>query len=156
MTDNPLVWLTGLNAALATFNGVFLSWLAYRNHQVSKNQLKLALYDRRFKVYEAVKQLLVDATKTNTLTPDSVTAYLRGTTEARFLFDPPAVAFMDCIRKKALAWRQQVSESEAHAPGTAARSEAESQTQTIRDSLGDEWPALAKTFQPTLGFVHFG
>lgn len=156
MTDSPLVWLTGINAALATFNGVFLSWLAYRNHQVSKNQLKLALYDRRFKVYEAVKQLLVDATKTNTLTADSVTAYLRGTTEARFLFDPPAVAFMDAVRKKALAWRQQMSEGEAHAPGTAARAEAEATARKIQDTLGDDWPALTWTFQPTLGFVHFG
>ncbi len=156
MTDNPLVWLTGINAALATFNGVFLSWLAYRNHQVSRNQLKLALYDRRFKVYEAVKQLLVDATKTNTLTTDSVTAYLRGTTEARFLFDPPAVAFMDNIRKKALAWRQQIHEAESHAPGTTARTEAEAQAQKIKETLVDDWPSLAKTFQPTLGFVHFG
>lgn len=156
MTDNPLVWLTGINAALATFNGVFLSWLAYRNHQVSRNQLKLALYDRRFKVYEAVKQLLVDATKTDTLTTDSVAAYLRGTTEARFLFDPPAVAFMDNIRKKALAWRQQVHEAEAHAPETTARAEAETTARKIQDTLGDDWPALSKTFQPTLGFVHFG
>ncbi len=154
MTNNPLVWLTGINAALATFNGVFLSWLAYRNHQVSKNQLKLALYDRRFKVYEAVKQLLVDATKTNTLTLDSVTTYLRGTTEARFLFDPPAVAFMDAIRKKALAWRQQISESEAHAPGTTSRADAQAEAQKIKDSLADHWPALTRTFQPTLGFVH--
>lgn len=156
MNDNPLVWLTGLNAALATFNGVFLSWLAYRNHQVSKNQLKLALYDRRFKVYDAVKQLLVDATKTDSLSTDSVAAYLRGTTEARFLFDPSAVAFMDGIRKKALAWRHQINESEAHAPGTTARAEAEATARKIQDTLGDEWPALAKTFQPTLGFVHFG
>ncbi|MGV3660905.1 MAG: hypothetical protein ACO1TE_12020 [Prosthecobacter sp.] len=156
MNDSPLIWLTGLNAALATFNGVFLSWLAYRNHQVSKNQLKLALYDRRFKVYEAVKQLLVDATKTDSLSTDGVAAYLRGTTEARFLFDPPAVAFMDSIRKKALAWRQQIQEAEAHAPGTAARAEAETQARKIKETLVDDWPALAKTFQTTLGFVHFG
>lgn len=156
MNDNPLVWLTGFNAALATFNGIFLSWLAYRNHQVSRNQLKLALYDRCFKVYEAVKQLLVDATKTDSLTVEGVAAYLKGTTESRFLFDPAAVAFIDAIRRKALAWRQQASEAVAHAPGTGARAEAEAQARKIKGSLEEEWGALAKTFQPTLGFAHLG
>ena len=154
MKENPLIWLTGFNAVLATLNGIFLSWLAYRNHQVSKNQLKLALYDRRFKVYEAVKQFLVDATKTNKLMVESVAPYLKGTTEARFLFDPPAVAFIDGIRRKALAWRQQMSEAEAHAPDTTAKAEAEAAADQIRLSLEEEWTALARTFQPTLGFVH--
>lgn len=156
MKDNPLVWLTGINAILAAFNGIFLSWLAYRNHQVSKNQLKLALYDRRFKVYEAVKQLLVDASKTDRLSVDGITLFLKATTESRFLFDSKAVAFMDSVRRKALAWRQHIHEAEAHPPGTTVRSEAEAAASKIKASLAEDWKFLAEKFQPTLGFAHLG
>lgn len=156
MTNTPLVWLTGFNAAMATFNGIFLSWLAYRNHQVSKNQLKLALYDRRFKVYEAVKQFLVDATKTDRLAVEGVSAYLKATTESRFLFDKEAVVFIDAIRKKALSWRQFVMDAEGLPAGTTVRVEAERQAAQVKESLGDDWRFLAEKFQPTLGFAHLG
>ncbi len=155
MNDIPLVWLTGVNAALATFNGIFLSWLAYRNHQVSRNQLKLALYDRRFKVYEAVKQLLVDATKTDRLSVEGVASCLKASTEARFLFDQDAVRFIDRVRAKALEWRQHVNAAELHSPGSEARSDAEAKALLAKESLVEEWSILAETFQPTLGFAHF-
>lgn len=71
------------------------AWIAFRQSQIARNKLKLDLYDRRFKVYEAVQQTLGVITTQGKLGLGDEVMYLTGIQSAKWLFGPEVATYLD-------------------------------------------------------------
>ena len=79
-------------SALPTFVigavGAYISWLQWR---IADIRLRHDTYERKFRVYEAAKTLLVVHQFKAKISDDDYFEYLRGITDAEFIFDDPEV-----------------------------------------------------------------
>lgn len=78
-------WTAYLSALLAPVVAVLGSLLAYRQWRLAQNKLKLDLFDRRFKVYEAARGLLASIMTSGEAKDDEVLKYMAATREAKWL-----------------------------------------------------------------------
>jgi hypothetical protein len=58
------------------------------------------VYDRRFRIYESAKEVLVTYQRNGSLSTDDYMAYIRGISDAVFLLDESIVAYLDEIQKR--------------------------------------------------------
>jgi hypothetical protein len=71
------------------------------NNRVNRRTLKLALYDRRFRVYAAARTLISAAVANRGLNHSEIQVFLAETKEADFLFKPAVATHLIAMYKKA-------------------------------------------------------
>jgi len=133
------------------FLSVAVVVIAWQQWFVARNKLRLDLFDRRYKVYEAT-QKFVDSTNND---PAHVDSYLNdfnaGTSNAEFLFDADVLNYIKLVRMRAVDMRtaRVLYETEQ---------DSEERTRNIQKYEADrKWlieqaTAMTKTFAPYLGF----
>lgn len=89
-------------ALLAPITAVFLAWLAYKDYQTKTEQFKLDLYDRRYKIYKAIENLLRDIMRDGKADSKSMNQFVADANEREFLFDEEVPMYIDNLRKKAI------------------------------------------------------
>ena len=95
------LWLQILQAtAVLCISGVG-AWLARQQVQIARVKLQHDLYDRRYRVFEAVRTLLVEVATHAEASNEAVFAFVRGTDDAVFLFDDDLVKYLTEIRHHA-------------------------------------------------------
>lgn len=91
---------------MGTFLTVLLAgvgtWIAYNQFRIAQANLRLALFDRRFAVFESAREFLVRVGRENVVTMRDIATYSRGILDAHFLFDAAVVAYLQEIRHRAL------------------------------------------------------
>jgi hypothetical protein len=94
----PPVWLaiTAL-IAFATLVVAAMQWV------VSRNKVRLELFDKRYAIYAAVKKLLQDVVTSADSTTAQITDYWRAVADAEFLYGPEVREYIDKIGKDAAA-----------------------------------------------------
>jgi hypothetical protein len=91
--------LTILSTSLIGFFGAFI---AYQQWRVAEIRLRHDTYERKFKIYEAAKTLLVVFQYNGKLTVEDYLTYLRGITDAEFIYDDPDVTeYLQTLREQA-------------------------------------------------------
>jgi hypothetical protein len=151
-TKPPRVDYIALFLPVATF---FLSvavgivaWLQWR---VAHSKLRLDLFDRRYKVYEAT-QKFVDSINND---PAHVGSYLNdfnaGTSNAEFLFDADVLNYIKLVRTRAVHMRTALELYEAQPDGEQRTRNVE-KYEADRAWLIEQATAMTKTFAPYLGF----
>ncbi len=104
MTNGLPVWISWAQALgvlfelVIAFAGVCIAW---QQKRIAEIRLRHDLYNRRFKVYEAAKTLLVAHQTNGKLSGDDYIAYRRGTADAVFLLDAGVVKYLDELRRQA-------------------------------------------------------
>jgi len=88
-------WTAYLFALLAPVVAVLGSFIAYRQWRLAQNKLKLDLFDRRLKIYEAAKNLLGSIVTSGKANDDEVFKYMVATREAKWLLDSEIAAYLD-------------------------------------------------------------
>ena len=105
MTDGLPVWISWVQAlGLPVFGLVIAAasvYIAWQQKRIADIRLRHELYDRRFKVYEAAKALLVAHLTNGKLSEDDYIAYRRGTADAVFLLDAGVVEYLEELRRRA-------------------------------------------------------
>ena len=86
MTPDPH-WTAYLTALLTPTVAVLGAMIGYRQWRLAQNKLKLDLFDRRFKVYEAARDLLASIMTSGKAMDDKVFKFLVATREAKWLLD---------------------------------------------------------------------
>lgn len=89
-------------ALLAPVTAIFLAWLAYKDYQTKTEQFKLDLYDRRYRIYKAIENLLRDIMRDGKVVSKSMNQFVVETNEREFLFDEEIPTYIDGLRKKAI------------------------------------------------------
>jgi|SRR4051812_23903199 hypothetical protein len=133
--------------------GCAITFIAWQQWQVARNKLRLDLFDRRYKVYDATRKFLAMILRDATFTDSQLIEFAAGTSDAEFLFGSDVVDYLAQIRKRALEMRTHQKVSERMPAGD----EHTRHVQTESDHrlwLGEQITAMTKTFTPYLGFSH--
>ena len=146
---NTLVSILGPIATLAV--GCAIAFIAWQQWQVAHAKLRLDLFDRRYKVYEATRKFLAGIISDASFSDSQLFTFYAGTSDAEFLFDADVVDYLAQIRKRAVGMRTHQKLYE-HLPVGDDRSR---HVQAEHDELlwlGEQITAMTKTFTPYLGF----
>jgi hypothetical protein len=110
-------WVVWLQALGLPVSGLVIScasvYIAWQQKRIADVRLRHELYDRRFKVYEAAKTLLVAHQESGRISRNDYMAFRRGTSDAVFLLHADVVEYLDELRRKAdqlLRLSNQISE----------------------------------------------
>ncbi len=76
-------------------------WVGWQNMQMAKVKLYHDLYDRRYKVYDAVRRFLGDVAAKGTVTNDALARFAIDTADAVFLFDAELVGHLKEVQMQA-------------------------------------------------------
>jgi hypothetical protein len=133
------------------FLSVAVAIVALLQWFVARNKLRLDLFDRRYKVYEAT-QKFVDSINND---PAHVDSYLNdfnvGTSNAEFLFDSDVLNYIKLVRKRAVDMRTARVVYEAE-QDSEERTRNVGKYEADRKWLIEQATAMTKTFAPYLGF----
>jgi len=143
---------TALLAPIATLLvGFAIAFIALQQWKVSHAKLRLDLFDRRYKVYEATRKFLASIMSEASFSDSQLFTFYAGTSDAEFLFDADVVDYLGQIRKRAVGMRTHQKLYE-HLPVGDERSR---HVQAEHDELlwlSDQIIAMTKPFTPYLGF----
>jgi hypothetical protein len=140
----PIVTLLSLTVVIIAA----LQW------RVADNKLRLDLFDRRYKVYDATRNFVAVIIREATFTDSQLIDFNIGTSDAKFLFGPDVDAYLAEIRKRAVHMRttRQLLERPQ-----ASDDELSRHTRAEYDDLlwlCEQITAMTKTFAPYLGFAN--
>src|SRR4029453_13479538 len=76
--------------------------IAWQQWRVAKNKLRLELFDRRYKVYDATRKFLAGILRDGRFTNSDLFEFYAGTSDAEFLFGTDVVEHLAQIRKRAV------------------------------------------------------
>ncbi len=76
-------------------------WIAIRQYQTKQLELRLARYDKRFKVYQALKDFIVDVIANPKISANAVRQFDIATNEATFLFEEDICEYLALVRRQA-------------------------------------------------------
>jgi hypothetical protein len=85
--------------------GVVTVYIAYQQWRTNQQKLKLDCYDRRLKVYEELKSIIVASLNRKT-TNDDIIKYNRAVAESDFLFDTDITEYLKEVSKHCINIRQ--------------------------------------------------
>lgn len=88
-------WTNYLTALLTPTLAVFGSVIAYRQWRTAQNKLKFDLFDRRFSVYEASRDLLGSIMTSGKVRDEEVFKFLLATREAKWLFNTDVAIYLE-------------------------------------------------------------
>jgi hypothetical protein len=143
---DPFAWLTALTAILAL-------WIAYQQYQMNRAKLRLDLYERRFRVFDAVGVLLATIYRDADVKQEDLFRFAASTNEAIFLFGPEIPSYLDELRKNAVRLRTLNDKlHESRLPVGPERSQAVDENAEVLKWLIDQFHESRKRFARYLDF----
>src|SRR5437868_3401142 len=133
------------------FLSVAVAVIAWQQWRVADNRLRLDLFDRRYKVYDATRKFLATILREANFTDSQLFEFYAGTSDAEFLFGAKVVDYIGQIRERALHMRtaQQLFEP---LPVGEERSRHVQKHHDDLVWLTEQIEEMSKTFAPYLGF----
>src|SRR6266540_3624673 len=95
-----------LAAALTPTIALLGIYIAWRQHRLQREKLRLALYERRFKVYRALMDFLGAVIRDAVVSVEGHRRFRIETAEAEFLFEKEVAAYLADVSKRALRFRE--------------------------------------------------
>ncbi|WP_330485550.1 hypothetical protein [Tumidithrix elongata] len=139
-----------LPTLLVGFAAAFIAW---QQLQVAQNKLRLDLFDRRYKVYDATRKFLASIFSNATFTDSQLFEFYAGTSDAEFLFGSEVVDYLAQVKYRALNMLKYQKIYECM-PAGEERSRHVDAAFIERSWLEEQLTAITKTFTPYLGFSH--
>ena len=143
--------ISGLTSISNSIVGLAVAIIALQQWQVARNKLRLDLFDRRYKVFEATRLFLSVILSEATFSDAQLLEFYRGTSDTAFLFDQQFVDYLKEIAHRALDMR-------THQTIWRTKQQGDERTRLIEAEheqlqwLGDQIGAMTKVFVPYLGF----
>lgn len=141
------------SALLAPITAIFLTWLAYKDYQTKTEQFKLGLYDRRYKIYKAVENLLRNIMMNGRPDQKSISEFVADTNEREFLFDNEITKYIDELRSKAIHLQHLERKlSDINIPIGEERNKLADENYNLSGWFGDQFDVSKNLFKKYLGF----
>jgi hypothetical protein len=90
------------SAFMTPLIAIIVAYIALQQYKVNRGQFKLALLDRRMKVFEATIELIVAVLRAGKLEHTDLTKFLVGTSERDFLFGSDINVYLKNVYDKAV------------------------------------------------------
>jgi len=137
--------------AATFFVGAVLAVIAFLQFKVAHDKLRLELFDKRYKVYDATRRFLSVILRDATFKDSDLFEFYAGTSDAGFLFDTEVSEYLKQIRERALDMRLK------HTLYQSKHGEERTRMIDIEHEhliwLTDQLTAMAKVFAPYLSYA---
>ncbi len=146
--------MSGFFSIATLFLSVAVVVIAALQWRVVDNKLRLDLFDRRYKVYDAARNFVASIMREASVTESQLADFNIGTSDAKFLFEPDVAEYLAEIRKRALhlrTTRELLKRPPASDDELARLAQAENDAVSW---LGDQITEMTKIFTPYLGFAN--
>ena len=133
--------------------GLSVAFIAWQQWRVARNKLRMDLFDRRYKVYEATRQFLSVILRDATFKDSDLFTFYAGISDSEFLFRSDVVDYLTQMRKRAIEMQLHQKLCEPLPLGD----ERPRHVQAAHDQLlwlDEQLTAMSKTFAPYLGLSH--
>lgn len=153
MTCDPH-WTAYLSALLVPTVAVIGAIIAYRQWRTAQNKLKLDLFERRFSVYDAARNLIGSIMTSGKAKNDEIYKFLSGTREAKWLLNPEIANYLDKqLYVKAIELQALDAELEGVPVGTERSSNVKQQSE-IKRWIVEQYDVLDEKFSSLLKLGH--
>lgn len=137
----------------------YIAWQTYKinktNSSVSKDQLRLNLFDRRYKVFEAFRTFLSDFMITARIENADLSKFILNTTGSFFLFEEDIVIYRVEIQEKAIRHKQVLSMLDRGVQDDDKRSRLAEEAAELEMWFGEQYSKVGEVFRKYLHFpVH--
>jgi hypothetical protein len=142
-----------IDPAVATLVvGLAVAWIALQQWLVARHKLRLDLFEKRYKVYEASAQFLSVIVSRANFNDDDLWAFNIGTRDVVFLFPKRIKDYLHKIRCRALDMRL-FQKQFTPLPVSEERTKLAQKHHDELVWLGDQLTKLPESFAPFLGFA---
>ena len=90
-----------LSALLTPVIALLASYIAWQQHKTNKNHFRLALLDRRLKVFDSTGELIGTVVTHGKVHMDDITKFLQATSDGEFLFGADVAEYLNQLYDKA-------------------------------------------------------
>jgi hypothetical protein len=143
-------WMQWLQAlALIAISGLG-AWIAFKQVRIGTAKLNLDLYDKRFRVFETARTLLVAIFQHGEVRQAEINAFNLGVSDAIFLFDESIDEYLVDLRKRVNILYLLRSETKAAEGNQERFSQLVDKSGEHFLKLVDELPILIAKFKPFL------
>jgi hypothetical protein len=105
---NQILWagdcaklVSVVSALFVPLIGIITIYIAWQQHKTNKNQFRLALFDRRYAILDAARELIGRVLREGRVDSDDLTAFLWKTKESDFLFGSDIDQYLHELYEKA-------------------------------------------------------
>lgn len=127
------------------------AWIAHEQMKIAAEKVKLDKFDRRFRVFDAIRAFLAHVTMTADADNEHFREFERATLDTVFLFDEPMAEFVEQLRRRtielqSLRFRQDRNlEKDGRAAGE--------KWVALQDAFNADLTSLPERFRPFLGLT---
>jgi hypothetical protein len=147
-------WTNYLAALLTPTVAVLGSFIAYRQWRTAQNKLKFDLFDRRFSVYEASRDLLRSILTSGKAKDEELFKFLSATREAKWLLNNDAATYLEKeLYQKALELQTLQAELEGVPVGNERSANVKKQAD-IKKWFYAQYEVLDEKLSPFLKLRH--
>lgn len=133
--------------------GFLVAFVAFQQWLVARHKLRLDLFDRRYKIYDATRKFLSVIVARADFEDSQLFEFYAGTSDAEFFFDADVVDYLAEIRKRSVDLR---THNKIFSPLPVGE-ERSRHVQGSHDQLvwlGEQLTSMKTVFAPYLGFAH--
>lgn len=100
MNIKPLI--EAFSAAVAPITTIITVYIAYQQYQTARYKLRQDLYEKRFKVFRSLMELLSHVVQKADVSPKEITQFRIDTSESVFLFDKDIPDYLEIVANNAV------------------------------------------------------
>lgn len=133
------------------FIGIFVAFVGYQQYYVNKERFKLDLFEKRFKVYDSIRVLLIHMLSGAILEPERLFRFRSDTEDALFLFKEDVTNYIKLVDKKAVEYINMPERLRAF-PAGEYKSNILKEKSSLMKWIFEQQPRLQEVFAPYLKF----
>jgi len=97
-------WYDIYQSILTIIITLIVAWITYQQYKTDRRNVNLAIYEKRYRVYDSVMRLIAKIVGEAQITIEDIRNYTSSKIEADFLFDKDIIEHLDLIYKQAIAF----------------------------------------------------
>jgi hypothetical protein len=133
--------------------GLALAFIAWQQMQIARNKLRLDLFDRRYRVYDATRNFVAAILRDTTFQDAQLRDFYVGTSDAEFLFGSDILNYLTHVKTRANTMRVQRTIYERMPVGEERLVETQKEHEHFK-WFTDQPTNITIVFSPYLGFSH--
>ncbi len=137
--------------SIATLITAIVAWTGYQRHKLTKEKLKLDLFEKRFAVYKGVQAFLSIILTDARYEIADLYEFRRTTQDGTFLFGPDIPEYIKRIDNQALNLKSTAGKLEGLPKGDERAQLCAEESRLLKELTG-ELPKLKEAFAPYLRF----
>ena len=127
----------------------FGAWIAFRQMQIANSKLLHDLYEKRYRIYDATRTMLNEAVQHQTMSQETLRAFILGTGDATFLLSDELAGYLVEMSEHARRMQAITITMEALPVGDE-KARASRAAGADREWLVNQIDGLAAKFEPCL------